>query len=258
MTNLQGNELTLLFTAASESRANHSRLSSGLHGLRGHLEEARREGLGRGARLDSLNATLGEAARELARAAEKLGATQAEQGADLARLETELETTEAALERHRGESVRRTEAAAAAVAALDFRLNNRTAELERGLGAVANHSAELAANFSRMLVFAAANKAEVLELKVIGNALGDRVDRLSELHDERSAATAAASRHAAGNITRLHGAASALGRDVDAMTERLQTMERLMSEHIIEAGRRLTHDLLSYCLELLESTVIVE
>ncbi len=260
MAGLKGNELPVLFSSASESRSNHSRLTAVLRGLERHFVEAKREGFEHGLRIASLNETtldLGETAKALTGVTERLTEASAELGrragelrADAEELAGGLEVAQVErramerraeelreeLERHRGKVDEETDALATAMARLDDRQSTRADKLQVALAALANHSAELTANFSRMLVFAAANKAEVLELKVVGNTLEDRMDRLYDLHETRASASASAVRHAAGNITRLHGAADALGRDVDAMTDRLQTLEQVVSDHVLSAG----------------------
>ncbi len=250
---IRGNELPVLLTTAAESRSNHSRLSSGLRGLEKHFVDLKREGFERGLAMATLNDTtrqLGDATRELAGATEALVETTAQLEAGVEELAGGLERAqrernkmrsdtqrlEETLIQEAGKTDERLRGVATALTRLDEGQRNRTSILATDLANLANHTSELTANFSRMLVFAAANKAEVLELKVVGNTLEDKLDRLYDLHQTHQMQTQEAGDHAVGNITRLRGAASALERDVDAMTDRFQTLEQLVSDHLVSAG----------------------
>ena len=100
------------------------------------------------------------------------------------------------------------------------RLSNRTTVLEVGHVSLNNQTGELRANASRMLVFAAANKAEILELKVVGTGLEDKLDRLYELHHLQTNRVTESAWLAEGNLTRLAGVANEMQDEIDTMTAR--------------------------------------
>ncbi len=105
-------------------------------------------------------------------------------------------------------------------------LDNRTLSLR----------ADLRTNISRVLVFAAENKATLLELRVAEQRLEDEINGVRDAQQRQGAAMASTNAAAAANATRLAAATAAMQSDADGMTERLQNLEESLSRHVQSTG----------------------
>ncbi|TRY70641.1 hypothetical protein TCAL_15045 [Tigriopus californicus] len=116
------------------------------------------------------------------------------------------------------------------------KFGNTTSALEIGLTGLMNYSVEVQANISRLLVFAAENKAEILELKVANSGLEAQMGTLNDLHDIHNDKVTEHAGLTEANITRLNGLAGALETELDVMTQRYQTLESLFANYAQTAG----------------------
>ena len=116
------------------------------------------------------------------------------------------------------------------------RASNRTNVLEVGITGLMNYSVEVQGNLSRLLVFAAENKAEILELKVADTNLEDKIDEIFDLHDIHTTRVTQTKGLVQANLTRLEGMTSAIESDMATMTARYQTLETLFTNYAKSAG----------------------
>lgn len=262
MTTLQGNTSSLTLSV-SESVRNHTLMFSGLRALEKHFIDVKKDMFEMKLNIVSVNATLtnlGEVGTDLTRMRvaltdtvdgvnQRLEEISADTGTikdDLTMLWNNTATLSNRVQRlaeNITDTTNNFNSALDNVSSLHLqsrknieKIGNKTNILEVGLTGLMNYSVEVQGNLSRMLVFAAENKAGILELKVADTNLEDKVDELFDMHDihkdrvtENKGATEA-------NLTRLSGLTSALEGELDTMTERYKTLEALFNNYVKSAG----------------------
>jgi len=95
---------------------------------------------------------------------------------------------------------------------------------------------ELTANLTRMLVFAAENKAEILELRVANSGFEGRLDRLNDAHTQTATDVDETSTNHGKNLTRLDRRADAAEKDLRQLVDRFRSLESLFSNFAQSSG----------------------
>jgi len=116
------------------------------------------------------------------------------------------------------------------------RQRDQTIDLRTDVGKLGDRATELTANLTRMLVFAAENKAEILELRVADSGLEGKLDRLGEAHSAANAGHVEIAAGAARNITRLGGRADNVEKDLRQLVDRFRSLESLFSGFAQSSG----------------------